>query len=160
MGEHMVLYTSTCLIPPAHADAELARLVEQARVRNAVLRVTGALLYSELRRFAQILEGDAHAVHALMDSIRRDARHTRVTTLYDGPLQRRMFGSWSLAYAGPSVLVDRAIEAAEFGAHSVSPRPRDDLVALMIDLARRQPSRGGVEPSHLGAAGRGRGLSG
>lgn len=104
--EGSLLYVSRRLATPA----DISDIVETSRVRNARLQVTGALVASR-SRFAQILEGPRAAVDALMDSIRRDRRHTEVEVVLYADIERRRFPEWTLAYSGTSVFVDGLIEA-------------------------------------------------
>lgn len=100
MALHLIVYASTSLIAPGFAEQEIASLVLKSQQRNARENVSGALLYSEHRRFAQALEGEEHAVGAIMESIRRDVRHTKIVMLHDGPISGKRFSDWSLAYRG------------------------------------------------------------
>ena len=102
--------------------------------RNAELSVTGALISTRFN-FAQLLEGPTAAVDALMDSIRRDPRHREVRVISTGPLARRQFASWSLAYAGPSTYVAAALEPLlDEGASNYDIRL---LLRLMREFARK-----------------------
>jgi hypothetical protein len=129
-----LLYVSqkTMLWPDDAAD--VAAIAEVARARNAELAVTGALI-STRAHFAQMLEGPSGAIEALMDSIRRDPRHREVTVVTTGPIARRQFATWSLAYAGPSTYVAAALEPllAE-GASAYDIRL---LMRLMREFARK-----------------------
>ena len=104
-------------------SADVRDIVETSRSRNARLQVTGALVASR-SRFAQILEGPRSGVDALMDSIRRDARHTGVEVLSYDDLERRRFADWTLAYSGASVYVDGLIRALTERARA-QPHPAD-----------------------------------
>lgn len=104
--EGSLLYVSRRLATPA----DIRDIVETSRVRNARIQVTGALVASR-GRFAQILEGPRAALDALMDSIRRDRRHTEVEVVMHTDIERRRFPEWTLAYSGTSVFVNGLIEA-------------------------------------------------
>jgi hypothetical protein len=52
----------------------------------------------------QLLEGDKADVLALYDTICRDSRHDHVDKLWDGPLDKRNFPSWSMAFCAPAEL--------------------------------------------------------
>ena len=94
-----VIYVSRNLLPEPAAEAELGRILDRARQRNAALGVTGALLFSG-DCFAQVLEGPAPAVEAVFEAIQHDPRHSDVVVLEAGPVPEREFGAWSMAYAG------------------------------------------------------------
>ena len=87
------------MIPADHAEAELAHILRAARVNNASLGITGALmLYDDW--FAQLLEGTEAAVRGLFDRIAADPRHNGVELLDQGPSERRLFERWAMAYVG------------------------------------------------------------
>jgi hypothetical protein len=130
--ERSLLYVSRRL---ATAD-DVQDIVAVSRARNAQWQVTGALIASR-GRFAQILEGQRSAVDALMDSIRRDGRHTDVEVLLYDDIERRRFPGWSLAYSGASTFVEGLIMAL---ADRTSPHPDPHhlrrLIGVMQDFAR------------------------
>jgi hypothetical protein len=99
--------------------AEIGRILETARARNACLGVTGALVFRGAR-FAQALEGPAPAVQALFDSIAADSRHDRLETIEDRPVAARAFTGWSMAYVGEAGAPDIPLTLADAG------RPVDD----------------------------------
>lgn len=103
---YRLIYTSHNLVAAADRDAELDSVLLAARRRNPEIGVTGALLASE-DWFAQTLEGAESAVLELYADIERDPRHELVSLLKAGPVDRRMFGKWSMARvaedAGPEI---------------------------------------------------------
>jgi hypothetical protein len=92
--------------------AELDKLVETSRARNADLAVTGALIFTE-RHFAQWLEGPRAAIDELMISINRDSRHRDIQVVKVADDVPRRLASWSLAYWGTATFVDRLIVAVQ-----------------------------------------------
>jgi hypothetical protein len=48
--------------------------------------------------FIQALEGDAERVRALYDKIAKDPRHRNVLMVYNKPIEKRTFGSWSMGF--------------------------------------------------------------
>lgn len=79
-------------------DADLARLLADAREHNARLGVTGILLYSE-GTFFQVLEGEADVLDGLMRVIAKDPRHTDIVTIVREPIAWRSFADWTMGYA-------------------------------------------------------------
>jgi hypothetical protein len=100
-----LLYVSESRVPPS---TDLSGLLTRAQQRNAALNVTGSLIFTGTR-FAQYLEGPAEALDVLMTSVRADVRHSAVEIVDHGVETARRFVAWSLAYAGPSVFVDRTV---------------------------------------------------
>jgi hypothetical protein len=90
-----VLYSSSATDP--FSDAELADLLSQSRRDNGERDVTGMLLY-RAGRFFQVLEGPRATVHALLERISADARHTRMRTLIEEPIRRRAFAEWTMGF--------------------------------------------------------------
>lgn len=79
-------------------QADIPRLLEQARARNATLEITGMLLFVE-GSFFQVLEGAAGAVDTVYAAISQDQRHCRVTRIIREPIPRRSFAQWSMGFA-------------------------------------------------------------
>ena len=100
---YRLVYYSKNAIPGSQAD--IAREVEQilasSRRNNAACGVTGALLFNA-GCFAQVLEGPLAAVERTFERIQRDPRHTEVMVLQLGPIEKRGFPAWSMAFTGQS----------------------------------------------------------
>ncbi|MEM9601503.1 MAG: BLUF domain-containing protein [Pseudomonadota bacterium] len=91
-----------CIYCSKSVDGELTAsaldaLLEQSRVNNAAIDVTGMLLY-ESGAFFQVLEGDREVVERLYKRLERDPRHQGVIKLIVEPISERSFGSWSMGY--------------------------------------------------------------
>jgi len=76
-------------------DLDVQVILGVAQMVNRRLDLTGMLVQSE-GHFAQVLEGRAEAVSALVARIRRDPRHREVRTLLEEPIQRRQFTRWAM----------------------------------------------------------------
>jgi hypothetical protein len=74
-------------------DDGLIDLLEAARSRNQVERVTGVLIYAR-ESFMQHLEGEDDAVDAIYASIVADPRHTDIRLLTRAPIEHRQFAAW------------------------------------------------------------------
>ncbi|GLS26066.1 BLUF domain-containing protein [Marinibactrum halimedae] len=92
---HHIVYISTAV--RLMSFPELVELLDQARNKNEVLSISGLLLYKD-RSFIQLIEGPSDSVRSLFTSIERDLRHTHVKILIDEPLEKRMFGDWSMGF--------------------------------------------------------------
>lgn len=120
-----IIYVSRNVIPDGELDAEVGRILEAARRRNAVLGVTGALVFSA-DYFVQTLEGPGRAVEVVFEAIQCDPRHNEVVVLEVGPVAAREFGTWAVAYGGRSADAGSRFEAfthakpeASAGAHAL-----------------------------------------
>ena len=96
---YRVIYLSRIRILPEQQHTELARILADARARNAASAVTGALLFNGTG-FAQALEGALPEVAAIFERIQRDPRHGDVVVLESAAVPERAFPDWAMAYAG------------------------------------------------------------
>jgi hypothetical protein len=78
-------------------DAALATMLDDARLRNDALGVSGLLLHKD-GRFMQVLEGPEHSVQNRLDAIMLDQRHSEVQSLVREDIDQRRFDGWSMAY--------------------------------------------------------------
>jgi hypothetical protein len=97
------------MLPSSRREADLEGIISVARARNALLGVTGALISSSYT-FAQLLEGPAASVDALMVSIIRDSRHREVKVISVESEAQKRFPTWAMAFAGHAHYIDRHIE--------------------------------------------------
>jgi hypothetical protein len=127
-----VLYVSRATLARESERAEIARILEVARIRNLALGVTGALICVD-GRFAQLLEGPVEAVNQLMVAILRDTRHAEVRIVRMNAIAERRFASWSMAEIAP----DRAASGllAALAAEHAPPDAADALIRLMAERA-------------------------
>ena len=106
-----------------------------SRANNARDGVTGGLLFSE-GCFAQVLEGPLGAVEAAFERIQCDARHCEVVVLQSGPVAKRDFPNWSMAFAGTdaasSPLAKVNLAAAFSGQSSAGTDVLDMLKGLVV----------------------------
>lgn len=120
------------------SQAEIDALLQQSRTRNQSLDVTGLLLYCD-GSFMQYFEGPAPGVEQIWSSIRRDRRHTSVTTLFEEPITERLFQDWSMGFEAtpPPSLVElmrrtdhqrTAVQPGAFSPH---------IVGLLLQNFRR-----------------------
>ena len=80
-----------------------------ARVRNANLNVTGALI-ATAGAFAQCLEGPRASIDKLMISIDRDPAHTELRVILDQAVVGRRFPHWALAYCGKGGAINDLVD--------------------------------------------------
>jgi Sensors of blue-light using FAD len=121
---YRMTYVSLSLVEPY--SAEVMDIARCSLRRNRENGVTGALYYDDAQ-FFQVIEGDEAAVRALFDRIRRDARHTDVTVLSEGPVSERLFPDWAMKFLdgawipdGPRLFDHAALSRAP--SHALSQR--------------------------------------
>lgn len=99
-----ISYISSATAPDEMADGGVLLIAALAEQHNAQHGITGILtLHSG--RFAQVLEGPESALRALMARIKADHRHHHVQVIADGPLAKRRYADWSMAYRDPKEFV-------------------------------------------------------
>lgn len=133
---YALLYVSQSNLDGPGGLGAVKDMVAAARLRNASLGVTGALIFAE-SHFVQVLEGSRAAVDELMRSIERDARHRDVRIVREGAVAARRFSGWSLAYAGPPALLGTLLlpDREQDGEWA------DRLIATMIRFAAAAEGR-------------------
>lgn len=88
-----LVYTSRSTQPVDMAM--LGELTEHAARKNALIGVTGLLLYGS-GNFLQVLEGNSTSVRMLYDKIRKDSRHTACQLLCTHARDQRLFPDWHM----------------------------------------------------------------
>lgn len=94
-----LLYVSHA--PRALAPAELDRILATSRAHNALMGITGLLLFLE-DSFLQILEGEERALRDLYSRITADRRHAAPQLLLDRAVAAPGFRGWSMGFERPS----------------------------------------------------------
>jgi len=132
---HRVLYCSRNVIPGATeaVAADVREILAVSRVNNARDGVTGGLLFSE-GCFAQVLEGPQDAVEAAFERIQCDARHSEVVVLQNGPIPKRDFPDWSMAFAGADAVSSPLAKVTFAGAFSGQSSVGDDVLDMLKGL--------------------------
>ena len=102
-----LIYVSRALVQPPKEGWKQAieDILTKSRAHNEAAGITGALLFNGIY-FAQLLEGREDEIRPLFQRIRRDNRHTEVTSIEEATIQKREFSGWAMAY------VDRAFSIA------------------------------------------------
>lgn len=93
-----LLYVSKSLLdgPQPQQVAQMRALVEGSSRRNALVGVTGCLLFDQ-GWFVQVLEGPEAAVERIFDAICCDFRHAEVTLVDFAHVRERVFEQWGMA---------------------------------------------------------------
>jgi hypothetical protein len=115
-----IVYRSRAVQPLS--GTELHWLTQVAQSRNRTEAITGLVVYDE-GCFYQWLEGPREGLGRVMESIRRDPRHTDVEILDEHPSSMRHFGGW------PMKLAAHALGAAPWQRDAIEPP-----AAIMNDL--------------------------
>jgi hypothetical protein len=78
-------------------EKDLDEILNQSRVNNKKLGITGLLLFVE-DKFIQVLEGERQVVKDLYKIIQNDTRHRNVNKLIEGNIENRNYPDWSMAF--------------------------------------------------------------
>jgi hypothetical protein len=140
--ERSILYVSRQCLPPADARQGIEAIVAGARVHNALVGITGALVCTR-GYFAQLIEGTDEALENLMHHIKSDHRHTDVTMLRVEVIPRRRLPEWTLAYSGVSTYIEAQIAPLVGTEAPMNAVQVERLMSLMVGLAN-EPTEIGV----------------
>ena len=66
---------------------------------NTADNISGALMFNQ-QCFAQILEGESEVIETAFERIQNDPRHHNVQVLDFGPIEKRSFPEWAMAFVG------------------------------------------------------------
>ena len=88
-----LLYISDSLV--GTDVAALDRIMIQARAHNTLVGLTG-LLWTDGKRFAQVLEGERSVVDELLAKLDLDRRHVNLEIVQDSGIEERQYGDWSM----------------------------------------------------------------
>ncbi len=127
-----LLYISSS--DPRGVPIDLAALLAQSQRNNARAGVSG-LLYSDARRFLQVLEGAADQVEAIFARIQVDPRHRALVLLSRRGIAAREFGDWSMAMRQPGDSHDAFAKRVEAMLVDAAPSVRGTFAGL-IDVRR------------------------
>ena len=90
-----LIYVSSALVPFSKGD--LTILLETSRRNNALIDVTGMLVYRD-GNFMQAIEGEEQTIHKLQEKIECDPRHGGLITLLTQRIETRQFPEWSMGF--------------------------------------------------------------
>lgn len=106
-------------------------ILDVSRSRNARLGVTGALAFNGTN-FIQVLEGRRSAVLEVYGSIERDPRHADVLVVEQGPVARREFADWAMAYVGEPNEQEVALSGTRLATALVNESGRGAAILAMM----------------------------
>ena len=132
-----IVYCSRNLIrygDKAVVAQELQTILTKSRTNNQKAGITGALIYSA-GSFAQVLEGPLPAIERTFEVIQRDSRHSDVTVVQIGPIEKRKFGEWAMAFSGNNSAESKPEVGAAFEAiFSNSPGGAEQILTILQEL--------------------------
>jgi hypothetical protein len=78
----------------------LSDILEVSQRNNKRDKITGVLMHHD-RLLFQVLEGERSAVERCYMRITKDPRHTGLSLMWEGSVEKRTFPSWAMEYACP-----------------------------------------------------------
>lgn len=94
---HQLIYTSEAA--PGLTSDDLFRIIEQSARNNPSAEITGFLIYRG-GRFLQLVEGRLIALETLIETLRRDPRHSALTVVSKQAIAQRSFPRWRMKRVG------------------------------------------------------------
>jgi hypothetical protein len=126
-----LLYISTA---SAGAVIDIGGVLATSMRNNRRDGVTG-LLWTDARRFLQVLEGDDGAIQGVFNRIKADPRHRAIVVLHDRTIAVREFGVWAMAQRGAHDSADAFDSRMRHHLNAASPAVRGTFEGLIA--ARR-----------------------
>jgi Sensors of blue-light using FAD len=147
----LVYYSTNVMMLRGEAlAADLKQILTSAIRNNSERGVAGGLVFNR-NHFLQVLEGDRATVTELFAHISEDPRHRHVVLVEVKPVSERLFGAWSMGYAGKTELFDELY--ARFGVSSKfdpASMSGDELVAFILELVSMEETAVSSRP-HVAA---------
>jgi Sensors of blue-light using FAD len=134
-----LVYYSKYDVSAQHGVADdLKHILSTAIRSNSGKGITGGLIFNR-QFFGQVLEGDHSTVTQTFVRINGDRRHSDIVVAGMEPVSARLFGAWSMGYAGKSELFQAACLnyglAAGFNPLLMS---ASDLTAFILTLVTQE----------------------
>jgi len=121
----------------------MAEIFGHARRRNSENGITGVLSFKS-GHYIQILEGDDAVVDAVYAKIKKDPRHTNVSTILDRAISKRFFSAWSMRLLQSMNKDLSFINFFDYNSASFSSldAKKQQLIALFYSKNRRVKTQG------------------
>jgi hypothetical protein len=116
----------------------LKQILSSAIRSNSERGLTGGLIFNR-RFFAQVLEGEHAAVMQTFARIYKDTRHKDVVVVSTKAISERLFGAWSMGFAGNTDLCDALCEEYGLtGGFDPTSMSGDYLMAFVLALVTKE----------------------
>jgi hypothetical protein len=134
----LVYYSKYNIDSRRDTAADLKQILASAIRSNSERGLTGGLVFNR-KFFAQVLEGDQAAVMETFARIYKDRRHKDVVVAEKKQVSERLFGAWSMGYAGNTDLFSTlCAEYGQAGGFDPSCMSAPDLMAFILALVTRE----------------------
>ena len=124
-------------VSPGLTATDIANIYKVSVEWNKAFEV-GGLLFSDGKRFVQIIEGKSDIITGLFKKILNDRRHGDARLVVAEPLMERHFGDWGMGLirnSDPNVsaLIKKATGSDSLNPNDMNP---EELKSLLFKLAR------------------------
>ena len=144
MPLHRLVYYSKYNIA-SHGAAlrqTLKQILSSAIRSNSERGLTGGLIFTR-RYFAQVLEGEHAMVMETFARIFKDPRHKDVVVASTEAISERLFGAWSMGFAGNTDLFDTLCEEyGQTGGFDPTRMSGNDLMDFILALVTKEEQIG------------------
>jgi len=139
MSLHRLVYFSTNVIADGDAVAANLKQVLKSSIRNNVAAgITGGLLFNR-NYYVQVLEGERPELLRIFTRISVDPRHRDVVFVERKPVNRRIFGAWSMGFAGRTDLFNQMLERfCPSGKFDPREMTADQLTAFVLEMVSHE----------------------
>ncbi len=83
-------------------------ILTHAIAANKAMNITGMLVFNG-KYFLQYIEGETEPLNTLFDNITLDNRHHSITLIDQSPIEKRIFGAWSMGYLNNSSAIQKVM---------------------------------------------------
>jgi hypothetical protein len=134
----LVYFSTNKIVSGPAVAADLKHILNSSIRRNAHAGITGGLLFNR-KYFVQVLEGEPSDLLKTFTRITVDQRHEDVVLVEQKPVSRRLFGAWSMGFAGKTELFDslvgRFCPSREFDPRMMA---ADQLATFVFEMVSRE----------------------
>jgi len=135
----LVYYSKYNIASKGGALRENFKQILSSAIRsNSERGLTGGLIFNSLF-FAQVLEGEHAAVMQTFARIFKDTRHKDVVVTSTEAISERLFGAWSMGFAGNTDLFSALCEEyGQPGGFDPTSMSGSDLMAFILTLVTKE----------------------
>jgi len=125
-----IIYRSTTTTESGRAADDIPGIVARAAARNGIDGITG-LLYTQDDSFLQAIEGPEVSMQDLIERLEEDRRHYDIRILIDREVDAREFGDWTMIHRDRRESVDAFDDRMRVLLTGVSRQTADHFRALV-----------------------------
>jgi Sensors of blue-light using FAD len=136
--ERLVYFSTNVPVRGDAVAASLKRILNSSIRNNVAAGITGGLLFNR-NYFVQVLEGERSGLSPIFTHISVDPRHQDVVLVDQKPVNRRVFGAWSMGFAGRTELFDQMLDRfCPSGRFDPRDMTADQLTAFTLELVSKE----------------------